>query len=110
MSASRHIPLAGLARRDVNDIIEEIRLPMLAPEILTHYVSRELSLPQPAKGRRACLTYSAYDIFMVREVRLAVLAAIDLVAVQVDVVREPHGRDSAQTAPTSWKSELRILV
>jgi len=28
---------------------------------------------------------------MVREMRLAVLAAVDLVAVQVDIVREPHG-------------------
>jgi hypothetical protein len=34
--------------------------------------------------------YSADDIFMVAEVRLAVLAAVDLVAVQIDVVCETH--------------------
>ena len=32
---------------------------------------------------------------MVREMRLAVLATVDLVAVQVDVVGEPHGLDSS---------------
>jgi hypothetical protein len=32
---------------------------------------------------------------MVREVRLAVLAAVDLMAIQVDVVREPHCPDSS---------------
>jgi hypothetical protein len=41
------------------------------------------------------LTYPAYDVFMVREVRLAVLAAVDLMAIQVDVVREPHCPDSS---------------
>jgi hypothetical protein len=32
---------------------------------------------------------------MVREVRLAVLAAVDLMAIQVDVVRKPHCPDSS---------------
>lgn len=35
-------------------------------------------------------TYPAYDVFMVRQMRLACFAAIDLVAVQVRVVRQPH--------------------
>jgi hypothetical protein len=38
-------------------------------------------------------TYSAYDVFMVREVRLAVLAAVDLVAIEIDIVGETHGPD-----------------
>jgi len=46
-------------------------------------------------GTRCERTYSAYDVFMVREMRLAVLATVDLVAVQVDIVREPHGLDSS---------------
>ena len=36
-------------------------------------------------------TYSAYDVFMVREMRLAVLAAVDLVAIEIDIVGETHG-------------------
>jgi hypothetical protein len=54
----------------------------------------------PRRGRGASSTYSTYDVFVVREMRLAVLAAVDLVAVQVDVIREPHGLNSTQTAPT----------
>ena len=39
------------------------------------------------KERRA---YSAHDSIVIRQVRLAVLAAKDAVRVQVDVVRQPH--------------------
>jgi hypothetical protein len=51
--------------------------------------------PGKEKEVTSSLTYSAYDVFMVREVRLAVLAAVDLMAIQVDVVREPHCPDSS---------------
>jgi len=48
MSACCHIPLASIARRNVDDVVEKIRLPMLAPEILTCHVSNRL--PTPAKA------------------------------------------------------------
>lgn len=35
-------------------------------------------------------TYSAYDVLMVSQVRLAVLAPINLVATEVRVVRKTH--------------------
>jgi len=85
VSACGHIPLTGIARRDVDDVVEKVSLPMLAPEI------------------------SAYDIFMVREMRLAVLAAVDLVTVQVDVVGEPHGLDSSADCADGLGTELMIL-
>jgi len=69
VSAGRHVPLTGIAGRDVDDVVKEVCFAMLAPEI------------------------SAYDIFMIREVRLAVLAAVDLVAIEIDVVGETHGPD-----------------
>jgi len=67
MSAGCHVPLAGIAGRDVDDVVEKVRFAMLAPEI------------------------SAYDVFMVREMRLAVLAAINLVAIEIYIVGETHG-------------------
>lgn len=36
------------------------------------------------------LTYTADDLVVVREVRLAVLAAVDAFGVEVDVVSEAH--------------------
>lgn len=35
-------------------------------------------------------TYAAYDILVVRQVSFAVLAAIDLMAVQIDIICETH--------------------
>jgi len=54
--------------------------------------------------------YPADDVVMVGQVRLAVLAAVDLVGVEVDVVLESHaGRDGASEEIPSLKSgEERI--
>jgi hypothetical protein len=86
--ACRHVPLAGIARCDVDNVVEEVRFAMLAPEILIHYVSNESSFLYLVEGRgfASVLAYSADDVFMVREVRLAVLAAIDFVAIEIDIV------------------------
>lgn len=35
-------------------------------------------------------TYAAYDVFMIRQMRLACFAAVDLVAIEVRVVCQPH--------------------
>ena len=42
------------------------------------------------EGDMGGLSYATYDRIMAREMGFAVLAAEDLVRVQVDVVREPH--------------------
>ena len=39
-------------------------------------------------------THPTDDVVMVREVSLASLASVDLVAVEIGVVREPHGCDN----------------
>ena len=39
VSARSHVPLAGIARRDVDDVVEQVRLAMLAPEVLIQHVS-----------------------------------------------------------------------
>lgn len=36
------------------------------------------------------MAYPTYDLVMIRQMRLARLAAVDLLRVQVDVVREAH--------------------
>ena len=46
--------------------------------------------PGKEKEVTSSLTYSAYDVFMVREMRFAVLAAVNLLTVQINVVGEPH--------------------
>ena len=43
------------------------------------------------EGRRGEETYSTYYIVMIGEVSFAVLAAVYLVAVQINVVNEAHG-------------------
>jgi hypothetical protein len=56
-------------------------------------------------------TYSAYDVFMVRQMSLAVLAAVYLMAVQVDVVREPHGLNScADCADLLWYQGVEMGI
>jgi len=50
-------------------------------------------------------SYPADDVVMVGQVCLAVLAAVDLVGIEVDVVLESHaGRDSASEEPPSLES------
>lgn len=51
VSACCHIPLASIARRNVDDVVEKIRLPMLAPEILTCHVSNRLPTPARAESK-----------------------------------------------------------
>ncbi len=36
VSACRHVPLASIARCDVDDVVEEVRFAMLTTEILMH--------------------------------------------------------------------------
>lgn len=62
MSASRHVSFGGFASGYVDDVIEEVGFAVLASEIPTD------------------------NILMVAQMSLAVLAPIDLVAVQVDIV------------------------
>jgi hypothetical protein len=52
------------------------------------YVSSQNS----GAGYRRGTTDSGNDVLMVRQMSLAVLAAVDLVAIEVDVVRKTHGR------------------
>lgn len=42
------------------------------------------------KGRGTDEAHLAYYVLVVREVRLAVLAPVDAVPVEVGIVREPH--------------------
>lgn len=83
MPTCRHIAFPGLARRYIHDTVEEVRFAMLATEILrtNQYVGSSPGAEQ---------TYPTYDIVMVGEVCLAVLAAIDLARLQVDVVSQAH--------------------
>ena len=39
VSARSHVPLAGIARRDVDDVVEQVRLAVLAPKVLIQHVS-----------------------------------------------------------------------
>lgn len=67
VTASGHIALAGVGLGDVDYAVKEIRFAMLAAEV-------------PAE-----------NIIVVREMCLAVLAAVDARGVQVDVVGQTHG-------------------
>jgi len=62
VSASRHVSLGGFAGCYVDDVVEEVGFAVLTAEIPTN------------------------NILMVAQVSLAVLATIDLMAVQVDIV------------------------
>jgi len=66
VSARRHVALGGFAGRDVDYVVEEVGFAVLTAEIPT------------------------YDILMITQMRLAVLASVDLVAVQVDIVCQTH--------------------
>lgn len=57
------------------------------------------------KGRGWGETYPAYDLVVVGEVRLAVLAAVDALGVQVDVVGEAHGCGVGLDGP-AWLGRL----
>ena len=51
---------------------------------------REGRLGEREGGRRRRAAYTRYDILMVTQMSLTVLASVDLMAVQVDVVRQTH--------------------
>ncbi len=46
-------------------------------------------------------THPADDVVMVRQVSLASLAPVDLVAIEIGVVREPHGCDNDERRTTN---------
>jgi len=62
VSASRHVSFGGFAGCYVDDVVEEVGFAVLTAEIPTN------------------------NILMVAQMSLAVLATIDLMAVQVDIV------------------------
>ena len=55
-------------------------------------------------------TYSAYDVLMVSEMRLAVLAAVDLRGIKVDVVRQAHGGGGRADRSGGLKWLCRFLL
>lgn len=62
VSASRHVSFGGFAGGYVDDVVEEVGFAVLAPEIPTD------------------------NILVIAQMSLAVLATIDLMAIQVDIV------------------------
>ena len=84
MPTRRHVSLAGITRGDVDDVVEEVSLPMLTTEVLIQ-TSKPKSNPgkfgQELVEEKESLTYPAYDVLVVGEMCLAVLAPIDLVAI-----------------------------
>jgi len=66
VAACRHVAFSWVTLGDVNDAVEKVCFAVLASEVPTD------------------------DIIMIGEVGFAILAAIDLVGVQVDVVCQPH--------------------
>lgn len=93
MSPSRHVSFGGFAGGYVDDVVEEVGFAMLTAEILQRVVSI-LCFKNLLKGsrggkrgtRRGRKTNPTDDILMVAQMSLAVLATIDLMAVQVDIV------------------------
>ena len=49
VSAGCHVSLTGIAGRDVDDVVEEVRFAMLATEILIHQVSHDGLNPPPCR-------------------------------------------------------------
>jgi len=111
VAARGHIALRGLAGGDVHDGAEEVCFAMLTAEVLARGKTYVVSLGQLSgkessritkgageerkggEGRgkeRGGRTYSGDDIFMVAQVRFAVLTSVDDGPVQVLVVCEPH--------------------
>lgn len=94
MPTGRHVPLAGVARLDVDHGVEEVRLAVLAAEVLREgmIVKTRRSWEDASVDRRKGegWTYATDDIVMVGQVRLARLAAIYLGARKVGVVLQAH--------------------
>lgn len=93
MSPCRHVPLTSLASSDVHNLREEIGLSMLAAEVLSKYTSVGYSRTQEAGRERSRRenTYPANNILMPRQMGLTILTAINLMTIQVDIIRQAHG-------------------
>lgn len=91
VSARRHVPLVRLPGGDVHDRVEEVGFAVLAAEVLHtgEGGGMDVSMTAGREGAGA-RTYPAYDVLVVREMGLAVLAAVDLAAREIDVVEKPH--------------------
>jgi len=71
--ARRHVAFCCITQSDVYNLLKEVGFAVLAAEV------------------------PANDIVVVREMRFAALAAVDLVAIQVDIVCETHFRGIQNT-------------
>lgn len=85
VSAGGHVAVAWLGSLSVYDAVEEEGFAVLATEVL-----REKALALACEQRNSITTYTANDLVMVGKVSLAVLAAIDAIGVEIDVVGEAH--------------------
>jgi hypothetical protein len=94
VSPRRHVALAGLALLDVDDRVEEVGLAVLAAEVLLALATDVGPFREDGKEAERWKaghgTYSADDVVMVGEMRLALAATVDTVRVEVDVVGETH--------------------
>lgn len=85
MAASGHVALGGLGGLDVDDGVEEVGFAVLTAEVL--YVSAGARAWYMRSQEKA---YPTDDLVVVCEMGLAVLAAVDALGVQVDVVGQAH--------------------
>lgn len=69
--------------------MKEVGFAMLATEILVP-ASADRNLQGSQEVGRWRTTYAADDVLMVSKMGLACLAAVDLTAIQVGVVSQPH--------------------
>jgi len=119
--ARRHVAFDGLGLHDVDDGVEEVGFAVLAAKVLERNVVSAIfraggdvegggfEVGRGGKGPEGCgeeigkgKAYPTYDSIVAGEMGLAVLAAEDLVGVEVDVVCEPHpGRLGA----AEWDNE-----
>lgn len=84
VAAGRHVALAGLARFDVDDGVKKEGFAMLATEVLVFL----LAVVKEAVGWMSLgvKAYATDDVVVIREMRLAVLAAVDLGPGEVGIV------------------------
>jgi hypothetical protein len=108
MSPRCHIAFRGLACCDIDDVAEEVGLAVLATEILSLSAAslgvniepeKQMAVKKAerkwrdGKGREERQTNTTNYILMITQMCLAVLAAVDLVAAQIDVVCQAHDHD-----------------
>lgn len=89
VSAGSHVAVAGLRSLGVDHAVEEEGLAMLATEVLRSN-SVSVWLQWTWRARVFSVTYTADDLVVIGQVSLAVLAAVDALGVQVDVIGEAH--------------------